>query len=62
MSGDFLPCNVDTVCSDSPSVLSYVKMVLLTHIRQTLNDDEFQFDRKRKGNLLPISETVKLLT
>ncbi|KAJ7415160.1 hypothetical protein BTVI_39061 [Pitangus sulphuratus] len=35
-------------------------MGLLRHVRQTPNDDEFQFDRKRKRSLLPIGEILDL--
>lgn len=41
MSGDFPPPNVCVVCSNSPPVLSTVKMVLLQYVRQIVNDDEF---------------------
>lgn len=60
ISGDFLPRNAGTVCSDSPPALSSVKMVLVQHVRRTLNHDEFWFDRKRKRSLLPISENLDL--
>lgn len=60
MRGDFLPRNVRTVCSDSPPVLSSVKVVLLLHVRRTLNDEEFHFDWKRKRSLLPMNENLDL--
>lgn len=60
MPGDFLPRNVGTVCSDSPPVLSSVKVVLLLHVRRTLNDEEFHFHWKRKRSLLPMNENLDL--